>query len=212
MGATYTYARVRSISASVLDFSASGDNTIISGSSGGRIAVYGLWLVSAGATSLTFKDGSSTSFSGVVNLAANQEIHLPLRGEPWFVTSSGNDFIINSLNAVQVGGIIDYLTSGVAIVGYSAIILIDANLVRWAVTVLSSNNLNTTVTPTGPTLALEVDPIILQSSGGFLYQLGIEITGNLTTTLVGSAASPYTNIQVSGKTLTVSDAGNLITT
>lgn len=211
MGAQFLYRRIPELPSSPIDFNSVGDNIVIPAVSGSRITVYGIWMISAGATTLILKDGASNEVSGPVSIAANQEIQLPLRGEPWITTAVGNDFIINSSAGVQVGGIVSYQTSRGSSTSYSAIILYDSSLVRWAVTIGSDGNLVTTVTPSGPSNVLEVDPLVLQSDNGTLYQLTIATSGNLITTVVGSAASPYTTIQVGNYSLSVSNAGNLIT-
>jgi hypothetical protein len=212
MGYQALYRRIPELPSSPIDFSASGDNEIITAIPGSRITVYGIWFVTAGATVVTLKDGASNEISGPVTLAANQEVQLPLRGEPWVTTAVGNAFIINSTNAVQIGGIINYQTSLGSATGYDAIILYDSSLVRWAVTITSSGNLDTNATPAGPSNALEVDPLVLTAPNGTLYQVTIETTGNLTTTVVGAAISPYTTIQIGSRVISVSNAGNLITT
>lgn len=81
-----------------------GDLTIIAAVSGQRIRVYKIYLVVTAATTLTFKDGSSNSLSGGMDLAANGSITLDFDGQPWHLTSPGNAYIINSSAATKVAG------------------------------------------------------------------------------------------------------------
>lgn len=97
-----------------VNFSSSGDNTVIAGATSLVIRVYRLSLVVASATSLEFKDGTGTVLGGPYPLAASESIVLDFTFAgmpPWFTTSAGNGFVINSSNAVQIGGEVDYLQS-----------------------------------------------------------------------------------------------------
>ncbi len=90
-------------------------STVVNNNSGGDIGspvspasqaiirVYQIMLVLGGATNITFKDGS-TALSGPMPMLANGSYYLPMTGYPHFTTSVGNDFNINSSNAVQVSG------------------------------------------------------------------------------------------------------------
>lgn len=79
------------------------------------IRVYKIWFVVTGASNITFKDGAGgTALSGAAALAANGSLTLDMDGEPWYVTSAGKDFVINSSAATQVSGTI-YFTQGTAL-------------------------------------------------------------------------------------------------
>ncbi len=96
-----------SVTQAAINFSASGDNTIVSGILGKRIKVLQFFFVLAGATNLTYKSGS-TILSGPLDFpTAGSEvqdfIQLPLTCNP------DDSFVINSSAAVQVGGIIWYI-------------------------------------------------------------------------------------------------------
>lgn len=108
MGTQYIYPRIRSLSTLPVTFSSSGDTIVVPLVASKRILVDWIWLVVAGATVLTFKDGASTSLSGAISLSINGGVTFDLSGEPWFVTSIGQDFIINSSVAVQVSGKVDF--------------------------------------------------------------------------------------------------------
>lgn len=106
MGSLYLYSRFSNLNRVSINFSASGDQTIISADATRRIIIYRLWLVVAGATALTFKD--SLASPAAISLAANEGITFDASGEPWFATNVNQAFIINSSLAVGVGGIAYY--------------------------------------------------------------------------------------------------------
>lgn len=209
MGSVELYLRLPILPKALINFNASGDTILIPSSSNQRVNIYSVWLIVEGATVLTFKD-DLIALSGPISLSAHQELMLPLRGEPWFTTDIETSFIVNSSNAVQIGGILSYQAFDF-ILGYSAIILRDSNGVRWSVTILPAGNLDTEVLPFGPIGSLEISPLILQASDVLLWQVSISTSGNLITTPVAAAVAPYLSIQLGKKTLTVSTSGNLVT-
>ena len=92
-----------------INFAGAGDNIIIAGVFGQIIRVAQFLFVIADATNLIFKSGT-TVLSGSMNFGSNAAIdqdfiQLPLH------CNSGDSFIINSSNAVQIGGIIWYAQS-----------------------------------------------------------------------------------------------------
>jgi hypothetical protein len=90
-----------------ISFSSSGDNIVIAAVSGKLITVVQLYLVVAGATNITFKDGA-TALSGAMPMSTNGSIVLDVNQNlSWFITS-GN-FVINSSAAVQVSGEVYYV-------------------------------------------------------------------------------------------------------
>lgn len=91
----------------VINFSASGSSTVVGGVAGQRINIMKLALVIAAATNLTFQD-ASTPLTGAMSMLANGSIVLDCDGAPWYTTSVGNGFIINSSSAVQVSGSLQY--------------------------------------------------------------------------------------------------------
>lgn len=89
-----------------INFSASGDNTVIIGAVGMTIKVLQFFFVAAAATNLTYKSGS-TVLSGPLDFPSagaqvQDFIQLPL------TCNAGDSFVINSSAAVQVGGVIWY--------------------------------------------------------------------------------------------------------
>lgn len=91
--------------------SASGDTTIIAASTLRRFNIRGLVLVSKGAVDVKFKSGS-TDITGIMGMAANQALIVPLAiedPEPWLLGTGINQaFVINLSAAVVVGGFCIY--------------------------------------------------------------------------------------------------------
>ncbi len=95
--------------AAPITFSSSGDNIVVAAVAGKAVRVRKLWLVLAGDSNLTFKDGASTSLSGAVPMMAGGSFFFPMDlVEPHFITTTGNAFIINSSVAVQISGMVYY--------------------------------------------------------------------------------------------------------
>ncbi len=94
----------------IINQSASGDTTLVSATSSLVTRLYSVFLVVAGITNLTFKDGS-TALTGAMPFVANQGMALDLRAEPWFTGTANTAFILNSSQAVQVSGRMYYLKS-----------------------------------------------------------------------------------------------------
>jgi hypothetical protein len=93
------------LSRAVINSAAGGDILPVAAVAGQIIRVYKIWLVNTAATSITFKDGAGgTAVSGPAALAANGSLVFDFDGEPWYVTSLGNAFAINSSAATQVSG------------------------------------------------------------------------------------------------------------
>ncbi len=102
------------LSQSAINISASGDSTLLAGGSGKQVRVYRMKLITAGATTLLIKDGSSTTIDGPLIFPAAGAMVLDFTNinmPPWYITSLGNDLVINNSNAVQLGGNVDYLIS-----------------------------------------------------------------------------------------------------
>jgi hypothetical protein len=92
----------------VINFNSSGDNTVIATVAGAPLNVYGIVFTVSGATNITFKD-NSTALSGSFILTGNgSSFTLPMQDEPWFQILPGDAFIMNSSNAVTVGGMLWY--------------------------------------------------------------------------------------------------------
>lgn len=106
MGMQTLYPRLPHLSRAAINFSGSGDNTIIAADAANRVIIHRLWLVVGGATNLTFKDNLSSP--AAVPMSANGGLTFDATGEPWFCTAINQAFIINSSSAVQVSGEVYY--------------------------------------------------------------------------------------------------------
>lgn len=96
------------LSVAAINFSSSGDNTVITAGGGGqKIYVYKLYLVTSSPTDLQFKDGAVTD--AAIPMTSGGSMSLDFDSEPWFVGAANTAFKINSTNAVQVGGRIYYV-------------------------------------------------------------------------------------------------------
>ena len=88
----------------IIDISSSGNNTVITGVSGEVIRIWKLFFVCNAAVNITFRDGASDNLTGVMNFLANGSMVLDFDQEPWYVLTSGNDFVINLSAGQQVSG------------------------------------------------------------------------------------------------------------
>lgn len=91
-----------------ISFSASGDNTVVSGVAGQLVRVFKVLFTVGAASNITFKDGAGTSLTGAIAYAANQGMVLDFDGEPWFATSAGNAFVMNQSAPAAVRGAVWY--------------------------------------------------------------------------------------------------------
>ncbi len=94
-----------------IDFSSSGNNTIVSADATKKIKVVSLRLTVAGETNLTFKRGG-TAISGAMDFGGTGESRGMVDGgsviNPIIETGTNETFVINSSSAVQVSGWITY--------------------------------------------------------------------------------------------------------
>jgi hypothetical protein len=102
MGSQTLYPRLPYLLRAPINFSASGDNTVIAADPVNRIIVHRLWLVCGGATNLTFKDNLGSP--AAVPMAANGALVFDATGEPWFITNPNTAFIINQSGSAQTSG------------------------------------------------------------------------------------------------------------
>ena len=91
---------------------ASGDTTVVAAVAGRTVRVYGLRLSAAAATVVQVKDGAGTVLEQFNFGASGGSAILQLRGAPFYVGTQGNALVINSSNAVQVDGQLEYSNSG----------------------------------------------------------------------------------------------------
>ena len=98
----------------VINFSASGENTVIAAPSDGYIAIDHINLLPTTANSITFKS-DTTALSGPYPLAALQPLTLEnaMHNRDGVITCAKNKaFVISAGSAVQVGGFIRYRVVG----------------------------------------------------------------------------------------------------
>lgn len=93
-----------------IDFASSGDQAIVAAVTSKTTKVYALFMVCSAATTITFKDGSTT-LTGAMTLTAGGSITLDLSGIAWFTGTANTAFNINSANAVQCSGRFYYVNS-----------------------------------------------------------------------------------------------------
>ncbi len=103
-------ALVSQLSQVAINFSSSGQNSIVAAQSGKVIRIYRIWSTVAEQTNIEFQDGS-VALSGPAPCNQGGGITLDYTGDPWYVGTAGNVFNLNSSNAVQVGGTVYYVQS-----------------------------------------------------------------------------------------------------
>lgn len=98
------------LSGVVLNFSAPGTATVVTGSGSFVTNVYRLLLTNTTATSITFRNGT-TPLTGDMSYGANGSIVLDYSGVPWFTTGAGANFNISISTTSQISGRL-YYTQG----------------------------------------------------------------------------------------------------
>jgi hypothetical protein len=91
-----------------IDTAASGDTTIISGTSGQTIKIWSLILWSAGAVNVILKDAATRNLTGAIGMVAQSRFILDETAHPWFTLTAGNAFVINLSTTIQVSGSVRY--------------------------------------------------------------------------------------------------------
>lgn len=107
----YELPTIGRMSQTAINFSTSGDNTLVAGVGGQTIRIWRIIFNVGGSTNITIKDGAVTAFSGPLTFSSSGGMILDFSGEPWYTTSTSNAFVFNSTNAVQVGGTVWYTQS-----------------------------------------------------------------------------------------------------
>lgn len=88
-----------------------GDNTLVAAVAGKRIRVLALVLVaSGGANNVRLESGAGgTALTGVMNLAANDQLVLQFNGAGWCETAVGALLNLELSAATAVAGLLDYV-------------------------------------------------------------------------------------------------------
>lgn len=94
-----------------INCAATGDNTIVTGTSNQQIRVYGFFLVATAAVNLKFKDGAAADFHPALPFVLGGAWNQDPMGRPWFTTAAGNPLVLNLSGAVQVSGRLYYTKS-----------------------------------------------------------------------------------------------------
>ena len=90
----------------VINAASSGDNTIISAVATKTIRIYDMIWRASGTVTVTLKDGAATSLEGAHSCVQGDGMVYDEKpsGEPHFVLTAGNAFIIGLSGAVQNSG------------------------------------------------------------------------------------------------------------
>lgn len=107
---SYQVPTLSRMTRAVINFSGSGANTLVAGVGGQTIRVWRIHFNCGGSTQITWLDGV-TAMSGPFSYSTGGGEVLDFSGDPWYITSIGNDLKFNSSNAVQVGGTIWFTQS-----------------------------------------------------------------------------------------------------
>lgn len=89
-----------------INFAVSGNNTVIPADANNRILVHRVWLVTGGATNLTFKD--ALPGPAPVPLAQYGTLVFDYENTPWFMCFKNTAFVINIDQSVQISGEVHY--------------------------------------------------------------------------------------------------------
>jgi hypothetical protein len=100
-----------SLSSTVVDTSATGDNVIVSTQSAQTVRIFRMFFVVSAATTITLKSGGSAKLTGTMTFNAGGAFVLDFEGEPWFITAASQAFIINQTGTAQISGLVQYTQS-----------------------------------------------------------------------------------------------------
>lgn len=89
----------------------SGDNSLITGTTGQTIRIFGLFIGSTGAQTWKFKSSTATDLMPFFPAAAGGNLVLPITGEPYYITTTGETLYINQSTSVQISGRVFYVKS-----------------------------------------------------------------------------------------------------
>jgi len=98
------------VNRAAINFSSSGDNTLIAATAQKSIYVLSFFLIAGGTVTVTFQDGTAgTALTGGIPLVANTGVACAFNPVGWFTTSPGNLLDLNLNGNVQVSGVIEYI-------------------------------------------------------------------------------------------------------
>lgn len=100
------------MSSTSINSATSGDNTLVTGTTGTTIKVMGLFIGSTGAQTWRFKSSTATDlFPSIPVAAAGVPLVWPVTGEPWVTTTAGGNLLIFQSTSVQISGRLIYIQS-----------------------------------------------------------------------------------------------------
>lgn len=95
----------------VINFNSAGQNILVAGITSETIRVFRMLLVNTFNTTITFYSGTNTALSGPMPIAGSGSMVLDFSPAPWYITTPGSGFNINSSSASQMSGTIWYTQS-----------------------------------------------------------------------------------------------------
>ncbi len=105
-------SQITSFVDAVVNVTGPGDQTIITAPTNGPIRVWKIVLTVSGATTMTFKHGT-TAFNGPFVFTANgSSLGLYYDGSPHFTCKPAENFVMNLSAAVTAAGIVYYTLGG----------------------------------------------------------------------------------------------------
>jgi hypothetical protein len=102
--------RSPTLNSAVVNFTSTGDNTVIAAPASGSICVYGITVNAA--TNITFKAGSTALSGAVVFSGSGSSMTLQINDEPYFYAAPGVNFIMNQSGTASVQGTVYYTVGG----------------------------------------------------------------------------------------------------
>jgi hypothetical protein len=95
----------------VVDYAASGDNTLVAAVTGKKIRVVSLALVAAGTVTARLESGAGgTALTGQMTMGVNTSIVLPYNPAGWCETAAAALLNLELSAAVSVDGVLGYVT------------------------------------------------------------------------------------------------------
>jgi hypothetical protein len=96
----------------VINFTATGDNTIVTLTAAQTIRVFRMFLVANAQTDIIIKDATGgTALTGAMTMSKGGGMFFDLSGEPYFISASGGAFVINQSGVAQISGRVYYTKS-----------------------------------------------------------------------------------------------------
>lgn len=104
----FSPALVSQLTEASIDFTATGDTSLVAGVGGQTVKVYKIFFVASAATVVTFKR-AATALTGPITLAAGGSVVLDFDAEPWFTTGTAEAFVLGQSGTAQISGRVYYI-------------------------------------------------------------------------------------------------------